>query len=233
MTGALWLASAAARVPRPSTRRLGPRRLPARIGTGLAARRVPRCSIAPPISSRRTAPALMALLVREAGKTLANAQADLREAVDHLRYAAAQARQNFAAPGFSRARPGRKTRSPCMGAACSLASRPGISRSPFSPGRLPARSPPAMRWWRSRRNRPRWSPPARCACCIAPVSLPMSCTCCRDEARAWAPPWSRILASTALPSPAAPIPASPSTARSRRVTGRSPSSSPRRAASMP
>ena len=43
-------------------------------------------------------PALMALMVREAGKTLANAQGDLREAVDHLRYAAAQARRNFAAP---------------------------------------------------------------------------------------------------------------------------------------
>ena len=43
-------------------------------------------------------PALMALLVREAGKTLANAQADLREAVDHLRYAAAQARLKFATP---------------------------------------------------------------------------------------------------------------------------------------
>ena len=40
----------------------------------------------------------MALMVREAGKTLANAQADLREAVDHLRYAAAQARLKFAAP---------------------------------------------------------------------------------------------------------------------------------------
>jgi RHH-type proline utilization regulon transcriptional repressor/proline dehydrogenase/delta 1-pyrroline-5-carboxylate dehydrogenase len=43
-------------------------------------------------------PMLMALMVREAGKTLANAQADLREAVDHLRYAAAQARLKFAAP---------------------------------------------------------------------------------------------------------------------------------------
>ena len=42
--------------------------------------------------------ALMALMVREAGKTLANAQADLREAVDHLRYAASQARLEFAAP---------------------------------------------------------------------------------------------------------------------------------------
>ncbi len=43
-------------------------------------------------------PRLMALMVREAGKTLTNAQADLREAVDHLRYAAAQARLKFAAP---------------------------------------------------------------------------------------------------------------------------------------
>ena len=46
-------------------------------------------------------------------------------------------------------------------------------------------------------------------------------SCCRDAARAWAPPWSRIPASTAWLSPAAPIPASPSTARSRRATGRS------------
>ena len=42
--------------------------------------------------------ALMGLMVREAGKTLANAQGDLREAVDHLRYAAAEARRSFAAP---------------------------------------------------------------------------------------------------------------------------------------
>jgi RHH-type transcriptional regulator, proline utilization regulon repressor / proline dehydrogenase / delta 1-pyrroline-5-carboxylate dehydrogenase len=41
---------------------------------------------------------LMALMVREAGKTLANAQGDLREAVDHLRYSAAEARRQFAAP---------------------------------------------------------------------------------------------------------------------------------------
>lgn len=41
---------------------------------------------------------LMALMVREAGKTIGNAQADLREAVDHLRYSAAQARRQFAGP---------------------------------------------------------------------------------------------------------------------------------------
>jgi len=37
-------------------------------------------------------------MVREAGKTLGNAQSDLREAVDHLRYAAAEARRQFAGP---------------------------------------------------------------------------------------------------------------------------------------
>jgi RHH-type proline utilization regulon transcriptional repressor/proline dehydrogenase/delta 1-pyrroline-5-carboxylate dehydrogenase len=40
----------------------------------------------------------MALIVREAGKTIGNAQSDLREAVDHLHYAAAQARRQFAEP---------------------------------------------------------------------------------------------------------------------------------------
>jgi RHH-type proline utilization regulon transcriptional repressor/proline dehydrogenase/delta 1-pyrroline-5-carboxylate dehydrogenase len=41
---------------------------------------------------------LMALMVREAGKTLDNAQADLREAVDFLRYYAAEARAKFEMP---------------------------------------------------------------------------------------------------------------------------------------
>ncbi len=43
-------------------------------------------------------PGLMALLVREGGKTLQDAQGDLREAVDHLRYSAAQAQSRFAGP---------------------------------------------------------------------------------------------------------------------------------------
>ena len=41
---------------------------------------------------------LMALLVREAGKTLVNAQGDLREAVDFLRYYASEARVKFGEP---------------------------------------------------------------------------------------------------------------------------------------
>ncbi|MEO1160264.1 MAG: bifunctional proline dehydrogenase/L-glutamate gamma-semialdehyde dehydrogenase PutA, partial [Pseudomonadota bacterium] len=41
---------------------------------------------------------LFALLIREAGKNLDNAQADLREAVDFLRYYASEARANFEGP---------------------------------------------------------------------------------------------------------------------------------------
>jgi RHH-type proline utilization regulon transcriptional repressor/proline dehydrogenase/delta 1-pyrroline-5-carboxylate dehydrogenase len=41
---------------------------------------------------------LMAIMVREAGKTVENALGDVREAVDFLRYYAVQARQQFAVP---------------------------------------------------------------------------------------------------------------------------------------
>ncbi len=40
-------------------------------------------------------PHLMALAVREAGKTLPNALGEVREAVDFLRYYAVQAREQF------------------------------------------------------------------------------------------------------------------------------------------
>jgi len=46
----------------------------------------------------RSRPRLMALLVREGGKTLDNALAELREVVDFLRYYAARARADFAEP---------------------------------------------------------------------------------------------------------------------------------------
>jgi RHH-type proline utilization regulon transcriptional repressor/proline dehydrogenase/delta 1-pyrroline-5-carboxylate dehydrogenase len=51
---------------------------------------------------------LMALLAREAGKTLANAQGDIREAVDHLRYAAAEVRRQFAGPTLLKGPTGEK-----------------------------------------------------------------------------------------------------------------------------
>ncbi|HZT52271.1 MAG TPA: bifunctional proline dehydrogenase/L-glutamate gamma-semialdehyde dehydrogenase PutA, partial [Stellaceae bacterium] len=43
-------------------------------------------------------PAFLALIVREGGRTLPNALTELREAVDHCRYYAAQLRAEFAAP---------------------------------------------------------------------------------------------------------------------------------------
>ena len=46
-------------------------------------------------------PRLLALLVREAGKTLGNAISEVREAVDFLRYYAAQARSELSAPGIT------------------------------------------------------------------------------------------------------------------------------------
>ncbi|HLO77629.1 MAG TPA: bifunctional proline dehydrogenase/L-glutamate gamma-semialdehyde dehydrogenase PutA [Magnetospirillum sp.] len=45
-----------------------------------------------------SAPEMIALLIHEAGKTIPDAVAELREAVDYLRYYAAQARAKFAAP---------------------------------------------------------------------------------------------------------------------------------------
>ncbi|MCK6426548.1 MAG: trifunctional transcriptional regulator/proline dehydrogenase/L-glutamate gamma-semialdehyde dehydrogenase [Burkholderiaceae bacterium] len=47
------------------------------------------------------AEALLALLVREAGKTCANAQGEIREAVDFLRFDAAQLRHGFEAAGHA------------------------------------------------------------------------------------------------------------------------------------
>ncbi len=46
----------------------------------------------------RERPTLMAAMVREAGKTIPNALGDLREAVDFLRYYAAEARKSFDGP---------------------------------------------------------------------------------------------------------------------------------------
>ena len=55
-------------------------------------------SSAPPISSSANSRCLVGLCVREAGKTVADGVADVREAVDFLRYYAALARAEFAGP---------------------------------------------------------------------------------------------------------------------------------------
>ncbi len=65
-----------------------------RLGGG--ARAKPLLEVADAIENDRNV--LVGLLVREAGKTLADALAEVREAVDFCRYYAARAREQFAAP---------------------------------------------------------------------------------------------------------------------------------------
>ena len=76
------------------------------------------------------------LLVREAGKTLPDAIAEVREAVDFCRYYALRARERSSSPPRgSRVPPANRTNCRCMAAACSPASVRGISRWRFSPAR--------------------------------------------------------------------------------------------------
>ena len=60
-------------------------------------RSAPRRSNGPPISTSRTATRLLALLQHEGGKTLDDALAEVREAVDFCRYYAAEARRTLGA----------------------------------------------------------------------------------------------------------------------------------------
>ena len=120
---------------------------------------------------------LMAVLVREAGKTLPAAQAEVREAVDLLRYYAYRgAPPDERADCCSRARRARPTRSSCARAARSRASRHGTSRSRSSRARSRPRSRPATRCWPSRPSR-RPSPPiSPRSCSTRPACRRTSCT---------------------------------------------------------
>ncbi len=97
----------------------------------------------------------VAMCVREAGKTVPDSIAEVREAVDFLRYYAAGARRTSGRRCACRARPARATRCRCTAAACSPASVRGISRSRSSPARSPRRSPRATPWLRSPPSRRR------------------------------------------------------------------------------
>jgi hypothetical protein len=81
-------------------------------------------------------PELVALIVREGGRTQADAVSEVREAIDFCRYYAAQAREKFSQPIPCPARPASATACRCTAAASSSASARGISRWPFCrPGR--------------------------------------------------------------------------------------------------
>ena len=99
---------------------------------------------------------LIAICAREAGKTLADGVAEVREAADFCRYYAAPGRAPVRRAGDpARARSARPTSWSCTAAASSPASARGTSRWPSSPARSPRRWPPATRCWPSPPSRPR------------------------------------------------------------------------------
>jgi RHH-type proline utilization regulon transcriptional repressor/proline dehydrogenase/delta 1-pyrroline-5-carboxylate dehydrogenase len=104
---------------------------------------------------------LIALLSREAGKTLPDAIAEVRDAADFCRYYAHLAETQFAAPEALVGPAGERNSLALRGRGVSSASVPGTSPWPSSPARSPRPWPPAMRSWPSRPSRPRWSPRRR------------------------------------------------------------------------
>ena len=136
-------------------------------------------SNSPRTFSSATARALMAVIVREAGKTLEDAQGDVREAVDFLRYYAAEARRLFAGPVRLRGPTGEANTLTLRGRGRSPAYRRGIFRSRSSPARSPPRSPPAIPSSPSRPSRRRSRASSRSSCCTRPACRATCCTCYR------------------------------------------------------
>ena len=95
------------------------------------------------------APRWLRLFQSEGGKTLDDAVAELREAIDYCRYYAAQARQRFAEPEHAPARPARTTGLNASGAASSSASARGTFRWRSFSARSRRRSSPATASWPS------------------------------------------------------------------------------------
>ena len=114
------------------------------LGRDAAGERAPRCSSAPPICSRRDMPRLLGLLVARGRQDATRTRVgEVREAVDFLRYYAAQVAARV-----------RRRRRTCRSARSSASAR-GIFRSRSSPARSPRRSPPATRCSPSRPSRRR------------------------------------------------------------------------------
>ncbi len=111
-------------------------------------------------------PVLIGLIVREAGKTLANAIAEVREAVDFLRYYAGEARQPFERRAHRAARAG-GLHQPVEFSAGDL-HRPGRGGA----GGGQCRAGQAGRGDAAR------SPPRRCGCCTRRAFRRMRCSCC-------------------------------------------------------
>ena len=173
---------------------------------------------------------LMAVMVREAGKTLDNALGDVREAVDFLRYYAAEARRLFAAPDRA---PGPDRRDQHAGAARARPVRLHLALELpagdlHGPGRGGAggRQPRARQARRADADR---RLARRRAAARGGRAAATCCICCPAPARS-ARPSSRTRAWPASSSPAPTRRAGPSTRRWRRGAARSCPSSRRPAA---
>ena len=161
-----------------------------RLGRHAAGRARARCSKPQPTGSKPTALPLIALLVREAGKTCANGVAEVREAVDFLRYYAQQVRDDFdnATPPAARAgglhqpvelpagdlhRPGRRGAGRRQrgagqaGRADAADRRRGGARA--ARRRRAARRAAAAARPRRDASAPRWSPTRGCRACSSPA----------------------------------------------------------------
>ncbi len=148
------------------------------LGGDRARRRARPCSSAPPTCSRPTSRACSACSLARPARPIRNAIAEVREAVDFLRFYAAEARRDF------------DGRDATCRSDRSCASAPGTSRSRSSPARSAPRSSPAIRCWPSRPSRRRWSPPRWCAGSGRPACRAPCCSCCPGRARRSARRWS-------------------------------------------
>ena len=173
---------------------------------------------------------LVALLSREAGKTLNDGVAEVREAADFCRYYAMLAERDFGGP------------QPLQGPVGELNSLVLHGRGVFaciSPWNFPlaiftGQIAAALAAGNAVLAKPAEQTPLiaarRCACTARPGSILTCWPSSRAAARRLGRSWSAIRASTASPSPAAPTRPPPSTAHWRTVPARSSPSSPRPAA---
>ena len=178
----------------------------------------PRCSSAPPTCSRPTAAGCIALLQSEGGKTLDDALAEVREAVDFCRYYAARGADALAPqpmPGPT----GESNELRYRGRGVFVCISPWnfplaifLGQVDRGARRRQCRGRQAGRADAADRRRA----PSRC--CTRPACRRARCISCRATARS-ARRSSPIRASPASPSPARPRSAARSTARSPRKDG--------------
>lgn len=109
-------------------------------------------------------PQFIGLLVREAGKTVPNAIAEIREAVDFLRYYA----QQSAAVSSELVCP--------LGVVVCIS--PWNFPLAIFTGQIAAALAAGMRYWQNRRSKHHWLPRWRCNCCIRLALRLMCCNCC-------------------------------------------------------